>query len=139
VVPLSLLIWLLAGSRFTWLVAFAALLGIAYGGWIALAPAVVARHYGTEGLGRVLGLLYTAGAFGVLAGPPATGLIVDLTDGYATAIILAIGVGLVAWNVLGGLDSRPTSVAASVKHRTAGTAAVSVIPHQPVDERRPAA
>jgi MFS family permease len=138
-VPLSLLIWLLAGGRFTWLVAFATLFGVAYGGWIALAPAVVARLYGTEGLGRVLGLLYTSGAFGVLAGPPVTGLLVDLTDGYTIAIILAVGVGLVAWNVLGGLESRPASLATSVERRTARAAAVSVSLHQTVDERRPAA
>jgi MFS family permease len=138
-VPLSLLIWLLAGGRFTWLVAFATLFGVAYGGWIALGPAVVGRLFGTEGLGRVLGLLYTAGAFGVLAGPPITGLIVDLTDGYATAISLAVGVGLIAWSVLGRLEVRPAAVAAPGEPREVGTTFASGGPRRTLEERRPAA
>jgi MFS family permease len=112
VVPLSLMIWLLSGGRFSWLVGFAVVFGIAYGGWIALSPAVVARLYGTTSLGRVLGLLYTAGAVGVLAGPPTAGAMVDLTDGYPVAILLAVAVALIAWDVLGGVEETSTAVRA---------------------------
>ena len=48
-------------------------MGVAYGGFIALAPAVAAGLFGTVGLGAILGTLYTAAAIGGLVGPPIVG------------------------------------------------------------------
>jgi MFS family permease len=132
-VPLSLLIWLLADGRPAWLAAFAALFGVAYGGWIALSPVVVDRLYGSAGLGRVLGLLYTSAALGVLAWPPLTGLLIDLTDAFTPAILLCTAVAGAAWLVLGKLEARPAA------SRVSPRAAVS--PHAPppaVAQRRAA-
>lgn len=78
-------LWLPARS-YAMLVAFAIVLGIGYGGWIALQPAVIAEIFPLRGLGGVVGLVYTAGAVGALAGPPAAGLLVDATGGYGWAI-----------------------------------------------------
>jgi len=71
------------------LVIFAVCMGTAYGGWIALSPAVTAYLFGPVGLGGVLGALYTSAGIGGLVGPPVIGVVIDSTN-YETAIGLAI-------------------------------------------------
>ena len=65
----SFLIWLAAGASYPMLVLFTIVMGVAYGGFIALAPAVAAGLFGTVGLGAILGTLYTAAAIGGLDRP----------------------------------------------------------------------
>ena len=69
----SFLLWLGADDSYAMLVLFAIVMGVAYGGFIALAPAVAAGLFGTVGLGAILGALYTAAAVGGLVGPPIVG------------------------------------------------------------------
>lgn len=90
----SFAIWFVAGS-YPVLVAFAVVLGVGYGGWIALQPAVIAELFGLRGLGGVVGLVYTSGGIGALLGAPVAGVLVDLTGGYGWAIGFAgvCGVG----------------------------------------------
>ncbi|HCB33633.1 MAG TPA: MFS transporter, partial [Acidimicrobiaceae bacterium] len=91
----SYLIWLWAGGDFSRLVAFAAVIGVGYGGFIALSPAVAAQLFGPAGLGGVLGALYTAAGIGGLLGPPLTGLLID-GAGYDWTIVAAMAVALAA-------------------------------------------
>lgn len=95
----SFLIWLAAGTNYTLLVVFVLVLGIAYGGFIALSPAVVAELFGTVGMGGVLGALYTAAGFGGLVGPPLMGWIID-NSGYTAAQLTALGSGLIGATLL---------------------------------------
>jgi MFS family permease len=81
------------------LVLYAVVLGLGYGGFIALAPAVVADRFGLQGLGGILGTLYTSAAVGSLAGPPLAGLLFDHL-GDATAIAAASAISLAGWSVL---------------------------------------
>ena len=85
----SYVIWIFAGANYTTLVIFALCMGAAYGGWIALSPAVTAYLFGPVGLGGVLGALYTSAGIGGLIGPPVIGVVIDGTN-YETAIGLAI-------------------------------------------------
>ena len=85
----SYVIWIFAGANYTTLVIFAVCMGTAYGGWIALSPAVTAYLFGPVGLGGVLGALYTSAGIGGLVGPPVIGVVIDGTN-YETAIGLAI-------------------------------------------------
>ena len=85
----SYVIWILAGANYTALVVFTICMGTAYGGWIALSPAVTAYLFGPIGLGGVLGALYTSAGIGGLVGPPVIGVVIDATN-YETAIGLAI-------------------------------------------------
>lgn len=82
------------------LVFFAIFFGAAYGGWIALSPAVAARLYGPEQLGTVLGILYTGGGIGWLAGPPTMAAIIDAANSYAVGIAAAAALGALSWLLL---------------------------------------
>jgi len=86
---LSFLIWVTAGDRYWMMVAFTLVLGVAYGGFIALSPAVAAATFGPQGLGGILGAIYTAAGVGGLLGPPLAGALIDAAGGYRAAIIAA--------------------------------------------------
>jgi predicted MFS family arabinose efflux permease len=88
---LSFVIWLSADGSYGRLVMFAVVMGVAYGGFIALAPAVTAGLFGTVGLGAVLGALYTAAAIGGLVGPPIVGAVIDRVS-YGAGIALAMAI-----------------------------------------------
>ena len=66
---------------------FAALLGLTYGGFVALAGDVVAFYFGLVGIGAVTGMLFFYSGFGSLVGPPIVGFLADLT----TLRILPVG------------------------------------------------
>jgi MFS family permease len=104
VMGLSYGIWLVAPS-YAWLVVFAVVMGTAYGGFIALSPAVAAEVFGVVGLGGLIGVLYTGAGFGALAGPPLAGLVID-GFGYRWAIAGSMALALLAWVVLLPLGRR---------------------------------
>jgi len=99
ILSLSFGLWLVAGDSYPVLVAFVIIMGTAYGGFIALAPAVAAGSFGANGLGGVLGALYTAAGLGGLIGPPVTGAIIDRFS-YDVAIWLAILISLASTAIL---------------------------------------
>lgn len=103
VLGLSFLIWLVAGASYLMLVVFVIVAGVAYGGFIALAPAVTAELFGPAGLGAVLGALYTAAGIGGLFGPPLMGRLID-ASGYSTTLMVTTTFGVVAFGVLFALD-----------------------------------
>ena len=113
---------LMAGSFGLWLgepsygrlVAFATLLGVGYGGFVALGPPLVAEVFGVQGLGALLGVLYTSAALGSAVGPPLAGLLIGDGAGYGTTVacslaIAALAAGLVARLRPPGASGRPGS------------------------------
>ncbi len=94
-IALSFVLWWVAGGSYPVLLAFALVLGIGYGGYVALAPAVVAARFGVDRLGALLGVLYTSAAVGSAVGPPAAGAIID-AGGYGPAIAASLAIGLAA-------------------------------------------
>ena len=101
----SFALWLIAGSSYGMLLAFVLMLGIGYGGFIALAPAVAAQLFGVRGLGGILGATYTAAGLGGLIGPPIAGLLIDSTDSYTPTIVLCLVCGLVAFAIVSYVPS----------------------------------
>jgi len=101
----SFLIWLVAGGSFAVLVLFVVVLGIGYGGFVALSPVVLADRLGVAGMGSMLGLFYTASGLGGLIGPPSAGAIIDATGSYRLPAALAAGLGVVAYALLLGLPA----------------------------------
>ena len=104
----SFVLWLVAGSSVVVLVVFAIVMGVGYGGFVALAPAVTATLYGIRDLGAILGALYTAAAIGGLIGPPVAGEVIDRVS-YGAAILLAMVLTAAAAGVLFMLSPRHTS------------------------------
>ena len=96
---LSYAIWWSADS-WTGLALFALAMGISYGGAVTLTPAVVAELFGTQGLGAMLGALYTSSAIATLVGPPLCGAIIDRTGSYGLAIGFTLASAVVAFFVL---------------------------------------
>ncbi|GAB3306679.1 MFS transporter [Epidermidibacterium keratini] len=97
---LSQLLWLFAGSSFTMLVIFTVVMGVGYGGYIALMPALLASIFGPVGLGGTLGLLYTSAGFGGLVGPVAIGALIDATSYDVGIIVTAVLLALSTWSLL---------------------------------------
>lgn len=112
----SFLVWLVAGSSYALLVVFVLILGVGYGGFVALSTIVLAERLGVVGLGSILGLFYTTQGLGGLLGPPFAGWLIDAADSYRPAIALCFGLTVLAWvlvrslptNSQGGLEPEPT-------------------------------
>ena len=82
---------------YTRLVVFAVVLGVGYGGFVALGPAVAAQTFGVQGLGGLLGVLYTSAAVGSALGPPMAGALIEARGFTVVAVLgLVIGAGAVA-------------------------------------------
>jgi MFS family permease len=96
---LGLLIW--AVSTTLWpLAAFAFVFGVAYGGWVAILPAVVMDYFGGRNVSGIIGMLYTSVGFGTLIGPTAAGYAFDMTHSYTLPIIASICANLVAAGII---------------------------------------
>jgi MFS family permease len=85
--PVAYFFWIIADGRYYMLIIFAALLGLTYGGFVALAGDVVAFYFGLVGIGAVTGMLFFYSGFGSLIGPPIVGFLADLS----TLRILPVG------------------------------------------------
>jgi MFS family permease len=96
VMPVAFVVWLIAGSSYPLLMLFAAILGVSYGGFVAIAPAVIIEQAGVEALGRKMGVVFLAFGIGGLIGPPAAGAIADATSGRTVPIAIATAVLLLA-------------------------------------------
>jgi MFS family permease len=88
--PLAFAVWLVAGGRYGLLFLFSVLLGVAYGGYVALGPEMAAHLFGVVGLGGVVGLMFVSSALGGLVGPPMSGFLADGFDGSTVPIAACI-------------------------------------------------
>jgi MFS family permease len=88
-------VWLAADS-YGELVIFALLMGIGYGGIAAMSPAVAASTFGIEGLGELLGILFTGLGAACLVGPPIAGVLVDHFHDYKWPVFVGSGASVLA-------------------------------------------
>jgi predicted MFS family arabinose efflux permease len=102
----SFTFWLTAHS-YSSLVAFALVMGAGYGGIAAMAPAVAASVFGVEGLGELLGILFTGYGVACLIGPPLAGALVDYTQDYKWPVVVAAAASVFALVVV--VPLRPSS------------------------------
>jgi MFS family permease len=102
---LSYLVWLTAPS-YSWLVVFAAALGLGYGVRMSLMPTVLIELFGVHHLGAVLGIFFTGSGISALIGPPVAGLIVDVTGNYQWGIVFALIAGTAGFLLLLPLKPR---------------------------------
>jgi MFS family permease len=98
----SFALWLVGGSYWV-LVLFAVVLGVGYGGFVAIGPAVVAERFGTPRLGGLLGVLYTSVGIGSAFGAPLAGAAIDASGSYVPAVAGCLVLGIVAYLVVLGV------------------------------------
>jgi MFS family permease len=96
---LSFLIWLFSAS-FWPLALFALVFGVFYGGFVALAPAVLVDYFGGRNASSLVGIAYTSVAFGTLIGPSAAGFAFDISHSYTLPIVASFVSYVVATGVL---------------------------------------
>ncbi|WP_420624126.1 MFS transporter [Candidatus Poriferisodalis sp.] len=84
-------------TKFALLIVFASVLGVSYGGFVALLGHVTAHLFGLAGLGTVMGMLFFCSGTGALIGPPLMGFTADATGDIGlpiaiSGVIAAVGV-----------------------------------------------
>jgi MFS family permease len=103
---LSFVMWLVSTSLWP-LAAFALVYGVFYGGFVALAPAVVIDYFGGRHASSLIGILYTSVAFGTLVGPTAAGFAFDVSRSYTLPILLSVGAYAIATVILALTSKAP--------------------------------
>jgi MFS family permease len=113
---LALVIWLIS-TAFWPLAVFAFVFGIAYGGWVALLPAVVMDYFGGRNVSGIIGILYTSVGFGTLIGPTAAGFAFDATRSYTLPILASVVANVIAAVIIALTAKRVTKYAAAAEQR----------------------
>jgi len=84
----------------------AAIFGIGLGGDYMIIPLMTAEVFGTEILGRLLGVILTAGGIAEGAAPWVTGRLRDATGSYSASCFLLVGIALLGAIAVLGLPGR---------------------------------
>jgi len=92
---LALVLWMVS-TTFWPLAIFGFVFGSAYGGWVALLPAVVMGHFGGRNVSGIIGILYTSAGIGTMVGPSAAGFAFDASHSYTLPILVSIGGNAIA-------------------------------------------
>ncbi len=79
---------------------FAVVFGACYGGFVALSPALMMDYFGGRNVSGIIGILYSAAAFGALAGPTLAGLAYDIVNSYTIPILAGAVFSLMAAGVM---------------------------------------
>jgi len=74
-------LWLVGATEWP-LIGFALLFGICYGGYVALAPAIMADYFGVGSVGAIIGGQFTAAAIAMFLAPYLAGIAFDQTNSY---------------------------------------------------------
>jgi MFS family permease len=85
---------LFAGRSSAAIYAFAAVFGIALGGDYMIVPLMTAEIFGVQLLGRLLGVILTAGSVAEAVSPWLVGRLRDTTGSYSTGFLALIGMAL---------------------------------------------
>ena len=84
-----MLAWWVFSSTAWQIALFALVFGSCYGGFVALAPALIVDYFGERNASGLIGIAYTAVAFGTLAGSPLTGYAFDFLGSYTLPIAIS--------------------------------------------------
>lgn len=75
--PSAYAIWIVVDSSLAGLVVFSLVLGVTYGGFVAISPEVSIVLFGLDNVGRLMGLLFLSFGIGGLIGPGLAGWLSD--------------------------------------------------------------
>jgi MFS family permease len=88
------------------LYAAAAVFGIGLGGDYMIIPLMTAEMFGMQVLGRLLGVILTAGGIAEAVSPWLTGRLRDATGNYSEGCFVLVGIALLGATVVAGLPQR---------------------------------
>lgn len=88
------------------LAVFALVFGTCYGGFVALAPALAADHFAGRSITAIIGVYYSAVAFGTLLGPTLAGYAYDVAGAYDLPILASALLSLAGAAVIMRLPAR---------------------------------
>jgi len=75
---------------------YAILFGFCYGGFIFMKPLLIAEYFGTQSLGKILGVASAISAFLSSLAPAITGFLFDLTRSYHLSLVVATAMAFFA-------------------------------------------
>ena len=107
VILLASFLWLQLANELWMLYLFAAIYGVAHGGFFALISPMVAELFGMGSHGVILGSVFFSGTTGGAIGPVLAGHIFDITSSYQPAFLICTAmsvIGIILTSLL-----RPTS------------------------------
>ena len=104
IAAMMLLWW--SSTAVTVLAAFAIVFGTCYGGFVALAPALAADHFAGRNITAIIGVYYSAVAFGTLLGPTLAGYAYDVAGSYDLPILASAALSLAGAAVIMRLPAR---------------------------------
>jgi MFS family permease len=111
---IAALLWLLLAKALWMLFFFAAIYGLAHGGFFTTFSPSVAEFFGIKSHGALFGIAMFSGTLGGAIGPFVAGYIFDMTAGYVAAIwictlVAALGCGLILLLKPAGVTQTPIS------------------------------
>ena len=92
--PIAYVIWFFASDRYAQIVVFAVLLGVGYGGFVALQGDVTPHLFGVAGIGTVLGRLFFCYGIGSMIGPIVMLTLHERSGGTLLPIAVVTGAAL---------------------------------------------
>jgi len=88
IILVASLLWLQLANELWMLYLFAAIYGVAHGGFFALISPIVAELFGTGSHGVILGTVFFSGTIGGAIGPVLAGHIFDITSSYQLVFLI---------------------------------------------------
>lgn len=99
-------LWLLIGGNVALLALFVAILGVGYGGFVALVPLVTAELFGLRSFGAVFGWVFLTSGVGSLFIPPLVGFVSDGFDTQLAPKLVLVVCSVAGAAILLGLPKR---------------------------------
>jgi len=99
-VLITSMLWLKTADQLWKLYLFAAIYGLAHGGFFTVISPIVAELFGTSSHGSLFGMVVFFGTAGGAIGPVITGYIFDMTGSYILPIWIALLVSLLGLSLL---------------------------------------
>ncbi len=98
------------GAKYVLLMVFAAVLGVSYGGFVALVGDVTAYLFGLASIGAVVGIFFFFSGMGALVGPPLLGFTHDASGSVGLPILMAGAIALMGVVVLWPMTRHPLAL-----------------------------
>ena len=102
---IAALLWLQITKTLWMIYLFAAIYGIAHGGFFTAISPIVAEFFGIRSHGALFGIVVFCGTFGGAVGPFLAGYIFDVTGGYNLAIWIGILMSALGFVLISSLKS----------------------------------